>query len=121
MTSEEIARYRWQEALRRNRIDTLRKLGKASGDKLEIDTNNSHFRLSRVVDTAEIAKLERMAIVHELQAEEAHESTVQCLQFSPDGRSLVTSRYYSSWIQNDIADCFAFCLIVLIGARLFSP
>ncbi|GJE84620.1 WD40 repeat-like protein [Phanerochaete sordida] len=91
MTSEEIARYRWQEALRRTRINTLRKLGKASGDQLEIDTKNSHYRLSRVVDTAEIAKLERMAIVHELQAEEAHESTVQCLQFSPDGRSLVTS------------------------------
>lgn len=91
MTKEEIATYRWQEALRRVRVQRLRERH-VKKDKLTIITDR-RVHISGIMDTVNVAKLERMTVSYELQAQEAHEAVVHFLQFSPDGKSLVTARY----------------------------
>ncbi|EKM59697.1 uncharacterized protein PHACADRAFT_192071 [Phanerochaete carnosa HHB-10118-sp] len=89
MTKEEIATYRWQEALRRIRVQRLQERT-TKGERLTIITDNN-VHISNIMDTVNVTKLERMTISHELQSKEAHEAVVHFLQFSPDGKSLVTS------------------------------
>jgi WD repeat-containing protein 26 len=78
MSKSEIARHRWHEAARRI----------------------NEMRPARIEDVilgiAEIPnyvqKLKRMSITCELEEDRAHRALVRCLDFSPDGQSLVTSR-----------------------------
>ena len=82
MNKHEIARHRWQEAARRiNEMHRLRM---------------SEVILSLAEAPNYAKKLERMEVAFELTAEKAHKALVRVLEFSPDGRSLVTSRFVAA-------------------------
>ena len=86
LSEREIAIHRWHEAFRRVLDHRLKK--NSSEDPL-ID-HERHIR--RLVPGLHASKLLRMAITEELGVELAHKALVRFMQFSPDGRFLVTSR-----------------------------
>lgn len=92
MTTQEICRYRWGEAIRRV-LEEVRK-HKAPppySEKPEAAvTINTMLADRRASDSK--PKLRAMAITHEFPANGVHDTLVRLMQFSPDGTKLVTSR-----------------------------
>ncbi len=98
MTTKEIVRHRWHEATKRT-IEDLREAARYNYGKVATrkQSQSSRFaHLSSVVPTLRatdvIPKLEKMAITQQLHIDDTHDALVRFLQFSPDGKSLVTSR-----------------------------
>ena len=85
------ARHRWHEAVRRVIEDARMRAGRPAP---QASPRFAHLT-SVAVNTLRfdtINKLQSMTISMEHQINEKHEALVRCLQFSPDGKYLVTSR-----------------------------
>ncbi|GJE84631.1 WD40 repeat-like protein [Phanerochaete sordida] len=96
MDTHEIARHRWQEAIRRtiegrrerlaDRLD-VRGLFRKAGDPSK-NGMPPHLRAASVT-----AHLARMTISQKLETDHAHDALVRFLQFSQDGKYLATSSW----------------------------
>ncbi len=90
MTKEEIVRHRWHEATRRT-IKGLREAAREQSQSRRFAHPSNMVYALMANDV--IRRFEKMAITQQLHIDDTHDALVRFSQFSPDGKSLVTSRY----------------------------
>ena len=100
MSSKAIARHRWKEAGRRTIEGIYEKAQSAPPPYTDNKSaSRTDTKTSRVIRRfrigAMIPVLQKLAITHKLHPKWTHQALVSSLQFSPDGKSLATSRYVS--------------------------
>lgn len=90
MKPSEKARHRWHEAVRRVIHDQRKIAGRrvTPSDRSQF----AHLLLS-LSGLKSVPRLRSMTITGEHHINEAHNALVRCIQFSPEGQYLVTSRY----------------------------